>query len=172
MPVPTLSLYETLTGQFANGLRIDQVDESEQPLLSVLDTLQRVFASRQGAVAHVPDFGLPDLAQMLDAHPAARQAICRDVCDAVLAAEPRVLQAHAAPGVQSVPGQFSIELNLELVGGGRHDAARRLPRRTPRCSRHCANRACWARPGGCGDTIEPVDVGRGPTALPRICAAT
>lgn len=131
MPVPTLSLYETLTGQFGSGLAIGEVEEPEQLLLSVLDTLHRLFASRQGALAHVPGFGLPDLGLMLDAQPAARQKACRALCDAVLAAEPRVLKAQATPLAQSVPGQLSVELSLELAGGRCHVLAAALSPQSP-----------------------------------------
>ncbi|PVZ19638.1 MULTISPECIES: type VI secretion system baseplate subunit TssE [unclassified Pseudomonas] len=117
MPIPNVSLYETLTGRFSNGLAIDQASEHEQLLLSVLGTLQRLFASRQGALAHVPGFGLPDLGRMLDAQPAARQRLCQALSDAVLAAEPRVLNAKATPLAQSIPGQLSLELTLELADG-------------------------------------------------------
>ncbi len=57
----TPSLYEMLTGNFSGGLDLHQVSEQNQVILSVLDNMQRVLNCRAGTLAHLPDYGLPDM---------------------------------------------------------------------------------------------------------------
>lgn len=57
----TPSLYEMLSGNFSGGLNLNQVSEQNQVILSVLDNMQRVLNCRAGTLAHLPDYGLPDM---------------------------------------------------------------------------------------------------------------
>lgn len=59
------SLYETLYGNFTGGLDLHQVSEENQVILSVLDNMQRVLNCRAGTLAHLPDYGLPDMTKIL-----------------------------------------------------------------------------------------------------------
>lgn len=57
----TPSLYEMLSGNFSGGLNLNQVSEQNQVILSVLDNMQRILNCRAGTLAHLPDYGLPDM---------------------------------------------------------------------------------------------------------------
>lgn len=63
------SLYETLYGNFTGGLDLHQVSEENQVILSVLDNMQRVLNCRAGTLAHLPDYGLPDMTKILRGMP-------------------------------------------------------------------------------------------------------
>ena len=65
----TPSLYEILTGNFTGGLNLNQVSEENQVILSVLDNMQRVLNCRAGTLAHLPDYGLPDMTKILQGMP-------------------------------------------------------------------------------------------------------
>lgn len=55
------SLFDVLTGEFADGQPVNRVREDRRLLKSVTSNLSRLFNTRRGAVPHRPDYGLPDL---------------------------------------------------------------------------------------------------------------
>lgn len=59
------SLYEMLYGNFTGGLDLHQVSEENRVILSVLDNMQRILNCRAGTLAHLPDYGLPDMTKIL-----------------------------------------------------------------------------------------------------------
>jgi type VI secretion system protein len=65
----TPSLYEMLIGNFTGGLALNQVSEENQVILSVLDNMQRILNCRAGTLAHLPDYGLPDMTKILQGMP-------------------------------------------------------------------------------------------------------
>ena len=62
---PRPSLYETLYGNFTGGIDLYQVSEQNQTIISVLDNMQRILNCRAGTLAHLPDYGLPDMTKIL-----------------------------------------------------------------------------------------------------------
>lgn len=63
--MPRPSLYDILYGNFAGGLDLNTVSETDQVILSVLDNMQRILNCRAGTLAHLPDYGLPDMTAIL-----------------------------------------------------------------------------------------------------------
>ncbi|KAE9858310.1 type VI secretion system baseplate subunit TssE, partial [Escherichia coli] len=63
------SLYEILYGNFTGDHDLHQVSEKNQVILSVLDNMQRVLNCRAGTLAHLPDYGLPDMTKILQGMP-------------------------------------------------------------------------------------------------------
>lgn len=63
--MPRPSLYDILYGNFAGGLDLNTVSETDQVILSVLDNMQRILNCRAGTLAHLPDYGLPDMTAVL-----------------------------------------------------------------------------------------------------------
>ena len=59
------SLFEMLSFNFAGELDLDQVNEREQVIISVLDNMQRILNSRAGSLAHQPDYDLPNMSEIL-----------------------------------------------------------------------------------------------------------
>ncbi|MGH7455136.1 MAG: type VI secretion system baseplate subunit TssE, partial [bacterium] len=57
-------LIDVLNGRFLNGMELEEVDADEQRKLSIMDNLTRMFNSRRGSIAHLPDYGLPDITQV------------------------------------------------------------------------------------------------------------
>ena len=58
------SLFEMLTFSFSGELPLEQVSERDQLILSVMDNMQRIINCRAGTLAHLPDYGLPDLSMI------------------------------------------------------------------------------------------------------------
>ncbi len=63
--MPRPSLYDMLYGNFAGGLDLHSVSEENQLIVSVLDNMQRILNCRAGTLAHLPDYGLPDMTKIL-----------------------------------------------------------------------------------------------------------
>lgn len=113
------SLYETLLLNFSGGLGLHAVAEVDQPLLSLLDNLQRILNSRAGALAHLPGYGLPDLSQWLQGSDPAGAGISEAICATLLAHEPRLAEVRVLPPVQVLPGHWGYTLHVRLVDGRR-----------------------------------------------------
>lgn len=83
-------LFESITGYFANGMAIDEVDASTQLFLSVRDNIQRILNSRRGSLAHLPDYGLGDLSLIYRHLPASAHTLKREIESTLLRYEPRL----------------------------------------------------------------------------------
>lgn len=88
------SLYDVLRGRFYDGTPVDVVPEREQRLHSVLSNLNRLFNTRQDALLHLPEYGLPEAAAIYrDAdYPIAE--LQKDIKEAVERYEPRLRRVH------------------------------------------------------------------------------
>ncbi|MBT2339765.1 MULTISPECIES: type VI secretion system baseplate subunit TssE [Pseudomonas] len=113
------SLYETLLQNFAGGLDLDQVSEQDQPVLSVLDNLQRILGSRAGALSHLPDYGLPDLGAGLQGVPAGTPTLIEAMAATLLKYEPRLASVSIELLPQALPGYVELALEVQLKGGRR-----------------------------------------------------
>lgn len=81
MPRNLPSLCEMLYGNFVNDLDLQHISEENQVILSVLDNMQRILNCRAGTLAHLPDYGLPDMTTILQglpgtAHKLMSTAVC------------------------------------------------------------------------------------------------
>lgn len=119
MPDTGPSLYETLLQNFTGELELHQVEQGEQPILSVLDNLQRILNSRAGALAHLPDYGLPDMGTLLQGLPATAHALSSTLADRLLKYEPRLAAVRIELLPQSRPGHLDYRMDVQLKAGGR-----------------------------------------------------
>ena len=105
----TPSLYEMLSGNFSGGLSLNQVSEQNQVILSVLDNMQRILNCRAGTLAHLPDYGLPDMTKILQGMPGtAHQLITLSAV--LLKYEPRLSRIEELNGSSDVLRNQVIEL--------------------------------------------------------------
>ncbi|MEL4014429.1 type VI secretion system baseplate subunit TssE [Dryocola clanedunensis] len=114
----TPSLYEMLTGSFTGGLELHQVSEQNQVILSVLDNMQRILNSRAGTLAHLPDYGLPDMTKILQGMPGTAHELMGTFSDVLLKYEPRLQRISVAMLEQEVPGELRYAIDAELKGIG------------------------------------------------------
>jgi type VI secretion system protein len=110
------SLYETLLQNFTGELDLYRVDEEDQYILSVLDNLQRILNSRAGTLSHLPDYGLPDMAVILQGLPAAAHGLMSTIADTLLKYEPRLKAVRVELLPQIQPGHLEYALNAQLQG--------------------------------------------------------
>jgi len=112
------SLYEILYGNFSGGLALDAVSERDQVILSVLDNLQRILNTRAGSIAHIPDYGLPDMTRILQGMPGTAHQLLHTFSSVLLKYEPRLKRIEVALLEQTVPGELRYAIEAELTGIG------------------------------------------------------
>lgn len=114
----TPSLYEMLTGHFTGGLALHQVSEQNQVILSVLDNMQRILNCREGTLAHLPDYGLPDMTRVLQGMPGTAYELMGTLSAVLLRYEPRLKKITVVLLEQNVPGELRYAIDAELKGIG------------------------------------------------------
>ncbi|EOZ7547727.1 TPA: type VI secretion system baseplate subunit TssE [Enterobacter hormaechei] len=114
----TPSLYEMLSGNFSGGLSLNQVSEQNQVILSVLDNMQRVLNCRAGTLAHLPDYGLPDMTKILQGMPGTAQQLITTLSAVLLKYEPRLSRINVVMQEQIQPGELRYAIDAELKGVG------------------------------------------------------
>ncbi|HDS1154339.1 TPA: type VI secretion system baseplate subunit TssE [Pluralibacter gergoviae] len=114
----TPSLYEILYGNFSGGLELHQVSEENQVILSVLDNMQRILNARAGALAHLPDYGLPDMTKILQGMPGTAHQLMSILSDVLLKYEPRLRRVTVVMLDQTILGELRYAIDAELKGIG------------------------------------------------------
>lgn len=112
------SLYETLYGNFTGGLDLHQVSEENQVILSVLDNMQRILNCRAGTLAHLPDYGLPDMTKILQGMPGTAHELMGTLSAVLLKYEPRLKKIDVVLLEQTIPGELRYAIDAELRGIG------------------------------------------------------
>ncbi|MFT0213808.1 type VI secretion system baseplate subunit TssE [Pseudomonas sp. F1_0610] len=112
------SLYETLYGNFCGDLNLDAVDDCNQVILSVLDNMQRILNCRAGTLAHLPDYGLPDMTKVLQGMPGTVHSLKRALAEVILKYEPRVKRIEVILLEQTMPGELKYAIDAELKDVG------------------------------------------------------
>ncbi|MCK0555975.1 type VI secretion system baseplate subunit TssE (plasmid) [Pantoea ananatis] len=115
---PSPSLYEILAGNFSGGLSLHQVSEENQVILSVLDNMQRILNCRAATLAHLPDYGLPDMTKILQGMPGTAHEMMGTLSAVLLRYEPRLKKITVVMLEQKVPGELRYAIDAELKGIG------------------------------------------------------
>ena len=116
--MPRPSLYELLYGNFAGGLDLHQLSEENQVIMSVLDNMQRILNCRAGTLAHLPDYGLPDMTTILQGLPGTAHELMSTLSDVLLKYEPRLKSIDVVLLEQEIPGELRYAIDAELKGVG------------------------------------------------------
>ena len=114
----TPSLYEMLSGNFSGGLNLNQISEQNQVILSVLDNMQRILNCRAGTLAHLPDYGLPDMTKILQGMPGTAHQLITTLSAILLKYEPRLSRINVVMQEQIQPGELRYAIDAELKGVG------------------------------------------------------
>ena len=116
--MPRPSLYDMLYGNFAGGLDLNTVSETDQVILSVLDNMQRILNCRAGTLAHLPDYGLPDMTKILQGMPGTAHQLITTLSAVLLKYEPRLSRINVVMQEQIQPGELRYAIDAELKGVG------------------------------------------------------
>lgn len=114
------SLFEKLADQYADGTAISAVPQAYRRAKSIADHLWRMFNTRQGALPHLPDYGLPDISEIYRKLPASLKEMETTILALVSKYEPRLDRVRIRP-LPTVPNEFrlSFELSANVKGGDR-----------------------------------------------------
>jgi type VI secretion system protein len=107
-----------LYGNFVGDLDLQQVGEENQVILSVLDNMQRILNCRAGTLAHLPDYGLPDMTKTLQGMPGTAHQLLKTFSDVLLKYEPRLKNINVILLDQHIPGELRYAIDAELKGVG------------------------------------------------------
>jgi len=88
------SIFDVLSGGFANGRPVRSVREDRRLLWSVVSNLNRLFNTRRGSVKHLPDYGLPDLTTVYRDAPGSSDQLRRAIKESIETYEPRLRRVH------------------------------------------------------------------------------
>lgn len=116
--MPRPSLYDTLFANFSGGLDLHQVSEENQVILSVLDNMQRILNCRAGTLAHLPDYGLPDMTTILQGMPGSAHQLMTTLSAVLLKYEPRLNRISVGMLEQVQAGELRYTIDAELKGIG------------------------------------------------------
>ncbi|CAM6409859.1 type VI secretion system baseplate subunit TssE [Enterobacter intestinihominis] len=116
--MPRPSLYDMLYGNVAGGLELNHVSEENQLILSVLDNMQRILNCRAGTLAHLPDYGLPDMTKILQGMPGTAHQLIATLSGVLLKYEPRLKSLNVTLFEQTQPGELRYAIDAELKGLG------------------------------------------------------
>lgn len=114
----TPSLYEMLTFSFSGDLPLEQVSDRDRRILSVMDNMQRILNCRAGTLAHLPDYGLPDLSVIHQGMAAGSHSLIRQTEATLLRYEPRLSQLRVELMPQPRPGQLAYFIHAQLPDSG------------------------------------------------------
>lgn len=114
----TPSLYEMLYGNFTGDLDLHRLSEENQVIVSVLDNMQRILNCRAGTLAHLPDYGLPDMTTILQGLPGTAHKLMFILSAVLLKYEPRLSAIEVVLLEQSIPGELRYAIDAELKGLG------------------------------------------------------
>ncbi len=112
------SLCEMLYGNFVGDLDLQHISEQNQVILSVLDNMQRILNCRAGTLAHLPDYGLPDMTTILQGLPGTAHQLMGTLSAVLLKYEPRLKSIDVVLLEQTQPGElrYAIDAQLNEVG--------------------------------------------------------
>jgi type VI secretion system protein len=112
-------LFESLTGKFLDGTPVDSVPQSQRRIVSIMDHLSCMFNTRQGSVAHLKDYGLPDICDIYRRMPEAIEELRAAVKSAVERYEPRLANVRVVRR-ETAAKETKLEFILsgELKDGG------------------------------------------------------
>ncbi|MEB6337969.1 type VI secretion system baseplate subunit TssE [Serratia rhizosphaerae] len=118
MPRNSPSLCEMLYGNFVGDLDLQNISEQNQVILSVLDNMQRILNCRAGTLAHLPDYGLPDMTKILQGMPGTAHQLLKTFSEVLLKYEPRLKSITVILLDQHIPGELRYAIDAELKGIG------------------------------------------------------
>lgn len=114
------SLFEKLADQYADGTSVSAVPREYRRAKSIADHLWRMFNTRQGAIPHMPDYGLPDISEIYRKLPGSLKELETIILNLTTKYEPRLERVRVRP-IPTEPHEFRLafELTAAVKGGDR-----------------------------------------------------
>lgn len=112
-------LLEKLAGAFADGTPLRQVPADSRRRRSVVDHLHRLLETRKGMLVHMPDFGMPDVADLYRRLPASAGEFQAEVETMIRNHEPRLEEVRVQLAeFDAMRARIRFRISGNLAGGG------------------------------------------------------
>ena len=108
-----VSLFDALTGRFADGTRVTSMRGQHQQLKSVISNLDRLFNAQRGSIAHLPAYGLPAINEVYRDMPESIYALRHAIKETVEHYEPRLRHVRVR---HRETDEFAMRLVFVLSG--------------------------------------------------------
>jgi type VI secretion system protein len=109
-------LIDILLGQFLDGQTVADAHPSQRKLRSIVDNLSRLFNTRRGSVAHLPDYGLPDISQVYRDLPYSIEGLREAIKQVVEKYEPRLRRIRVEQQQQGSEASFEMRVTFIVSG--------------------------------------------------------
>src|SRR5262245_16466048 len=93
--------------------------KSDEDADSILDHLRVLLNSRRGEAPTVPDYGVPDITDLVHTLPSVIAGLTRALRDTILAYEPRLKNVNVRNVESDEPLVLRFEITARLVEGNR-----------------------------------------------------
>jgi type VI secretion system protein len=108
-------------GHFLGGQAVVDEDAGQHRILSIIDNLTRLFNTRRGSLAHIPDYGLPDITQVYRELPYSIDGLRAAIKDVVERFEPRLRRVRVEKQEKDKDGEYDMRVSFivtaELLKG-------------------------------------------------------
>ena len=112
-------LFESLTGEFLDHTPVDSVPIKSRRIISIMDHLNRMFNTREGSIAHLKGYGLPDISEIYRKMPHGIEELQSAIKKTVETYEPRMANIQVLPK-DSEGDKFKLVFIISgnMKGGG------------------------------------------------------
>lgn len=105
-------LIDILRGYFLNGQAVTDEDAGQHRILSIIDNLTRLFNTRRGSIAHMPDYGLPDITQVYRDLPYSIDGLRAAIKDVVEKYEPRLRRVRVEKQEKDKDAEYDMRVSF------------------------------------------------------------
>jgi type VI secretion system protein len=114
------SLFEKLSNQYTDGTPLSAVPQEKRLVKSICDHLYRLLNTRQGTLSHMPDYGLPDTAQVYRSLPESLEELKATIARVIEKYEPRLERVKAtAQPFNPLEFRMIFEISAYIKNGQR-----------------------------------------------------
>jgi type VI secretion system protein len=111
-------LYDVLLGRFADEMTVEAAAPAERRVRSVVSHLGHLFNTRRGSLAHLPDYGLPDVAEVYRDMPDSVEPLRTAIREAVERYEPRLKRVRVEQAGTDVHAMRLVFIVSGQTAGG------------------------------------------------------
>jgi len=108
-------LIDILLGQYLDGQAVANEDPEHRKLRSIIDNLNRLLNTRRGSIAHLPDYGLPDISQVYRDLPYSIDGLRAAIKQVLEKYEPRLRRIRVEQ-LQGREGDFEMRVAFIVTG--------------------------------------------------------
>jgi len=114
------ALFEVLTGRYSDGSPITREVDAQSIGRSIRDHLTRLLNARKGTLAHMPDYGLTDIAQIYQRLPYSVSELVEVIGEAIEKFEPRLSRVEVTHRpIETGDCVLTLEVRGSLTNGQR-----------------------------------------------------